>query len=1004
MWVDGLEKALYWFTSFFLEANVDSHCQLAAPLSDTTLLTSSNDLMSVIEIGGARRFVGPAEFDTMSAALSRALVKVMKGANGKQHSFSFGFRSSPESAVRLLKEILQPNLNTARRLGASDEIHLIDQVKALSAQCKEESIYLILYTHTAGLSPADRKRLNEWREAAAASMRKAAPGMGFRSDEFSQTPRVPSIALIPRHAAALNNLLQDLREDTDKNGVGILANVLDVGTGLSLMRRHLDATPFDSSWRPRLLGDRSAVLPGVAQRPGDASHLFPMRLGRQLVSEPLQEEFGDVEYAKRGNIYYAGVVLEVCPEVGSLPFSELTDRIGREIPWSLNLEMVPNGMSLRKIDQFYIGFMGSMGDQNGRVRDGWKHLKELDKAKYYIGAIRATLTTWATSESAVTDNLSFLRTSVESWGSTVVTNETGAPGLMALCAAAGFSKRMPAPYLPGPVAEFARMLPMFQAASVWNSGQLVTHTKGGRPYPVGLGTTKQDFWGVLNFAPSGRGKTFLMNMINLGILFAPGLEELPYLTVIDVGPGSRLVMDLARAILPEHLSRQITSIRIRNSRKYAVNPFDTQLGCDRPTAVDRDFQVSVVSTVCPVLGPEGERFIGQVIDEAYKMFGRNSPQQRRWQNSMSEGVAALLQKIEFEVTEKTFVYEVVDALFDRGLVDDASMAQRFAVPKLSDLIKASRATEILNAYDKTPTPTGELLIDVFTRNIQTAQTEYELISDFTQFEISNAKVVSIDLEEVVTGSDSEEGKRRAAMMFLFGRRLGAKNYFLRWDEIAPLVPDRYQAYQFDRIKRLEEAMKYLEYDEVHYATGMPAMAAQIAVDLRVGRKYKCVTVMSSQLLKDFPPAAVENCYTYFILGAGSETSLTGLRDTFGLSDSEVTAIKTECVSPGRLFGLFKTRDGATSQVLYSTAGAFIRWAFSTSKDDALLRTAVTELMGGRPADYLKALKMLAKQYPDGTAREAMDLYNRSRGEGSSGETVTNVFARKVMERASGIAA
>jgi len=989
---DLLERGLYWLSSFVLDGDADAHCQLRSPLTDTVNLTMADDLMSIIEIRGGRKLIGDKEFEEMAQNLANTMAKVMKFANGSQHSFAIGFRSSPQSAPRLLREIYTPSLMTTKRLGSTETIHLTDCIDTLARRCTEETAYLILYTHPAGLSPSDRKRLEVTREAAAAKYAKAAPGMRL-SDDISQRPRVPATPLIPRHTATLDQLVQDLTADVEKGGVGILAQLVDVGLGISMMRRHMDASAFDSSWRPVLLGDKRSVVPGASKRDRDASHMTPMRLGRQMVPEPLREFFGDVEFVKRGNLCYAGVILEVPPEEGSLPFAQLASRIGRQIPWSVNIELVPNGEKLRKADQMYAGFVGAMGEYNKRVKQGWREIKDLKNAGVYIAAMRVSFTTWAGTEQAVVENLSLLKSAIESWGSAVVTNETGAPGVLALTAAAGFSKRMPSPYIPGPMPELARMMPLFRPASVWSNGQLVAHTKEGRPYPVAFGSTQQLYWGTLIFAPTGSGKSFLMNQLNLGILLSPGLEDLPYLTVVDVGPSSRLVMDLVRSIVPADRRRQIASIRVRNSREYAVNPFDTQLGCDRPTEVDRDFQICVVATVCPGLGAEGERFIGQVINEAYKQLGRRSPTQRRWQNSMDAAVAKALEEIRFPATDKTFVWEVVDALFSAGRVADAGLAQRYAVPRLSDLIKAARAKEILDAYGSAPSATAEPILDVFTRGIQTALTEFELIADVTRFEIGEARAVSIDLEEVVTGTDSEEGKRRAALMFLFGRRLGAKNYFLRWDEIKDLVPERYLDFQEKRVKQLEESLKFLEYDEVHYASGIPSMTKRINEDLRVGRKYKCVTMMASQLLEDFPRAAVDNCYTYFILGAGTDTSLDKLQETFGLSRSETLAIKSECTAPGRLFGLFKTTKGTTSQVLYTGAGPFTQWAFSTSKDDALLRREVDQLMGG---DYLRALKTLTKAFPSGSCRDDMERYRLSRGEGATGETVAEVFAKKVV--------
>lgn len=990
---DAVEKGLYWLASFVLEGDSDAHCQLRAPLSETVMVTVNDDLMTVIEIRGSRKLIGATEFEVMAANLGTKLASVMKSGNGRQHSFAVGFRSSPHSATRMLREIVTPSMNTAKRLGLNDTAYFDDQVKALAKRCSEESTYLVVYTHRAGLSPSDQKRASAWREESGAKFSKASPA-SRTDDSYTQSPRGPIPGLVPRHAAALQNLIIDLEMDVSKGGVGLLVQELDVGRAMLAIRRHLDASEFAATWRPRMIGSKGAVLPSPAKRAREATDMFPIRLGRQMVTQSAVEIFGDAEIAKRGSIYYASLVLEVLPEEGSLPFGLLTERIGRQIPWTVNTEIVASGEKLRAIDQFFCGFMGAFGDYNRRVKDGWKELKAMKNAGVYVAGMRVTFTTWADSENEVVEHLSFLRSALESWGSATVTNETGSPGLSTLCSAAGFSKRMPAQYIAAPAVEAARMLSMFRPASAWDSGQLITHTKEGRVYPVGFGTTLQNYWGTLIFAPTGSGKSFLMNMINFGILTSPGLEELPYLTVVDVGPSSRLVMDLVRAMLPARLARQVVSLRIRNSPEYSVNPFDTQHGCDRPTEVDKDFQVATVSILCPTLGAEGERFIGQVISEAYQMLGRASPAQRTWQNTFDKKVSAALEEIGFLTDERTRVWQVVDALFAAGRVEDSSLAQRYAVPKLSDLIKASRAKEILGSYGEAPALNGEKMIDVFTRNIQSALTEYELIAGFTQFEVGSARAISIDLEEVVTGTDSEEGKRRAALMFMFGRRLGAKNYFLRWDELSGLVPDMYREYQMERVARLEESLKFLEYDEVHYASGIPSMSRRMQEDLRVGRKYKCVTMMASQLLQDFPPAAVENCFTYLILGTGTDTALEKLQNTFGLTNSEAHAIQTECTAPGRLFGLFKTVKGSTSQVLHSTAGPFMAWAFSTSKDDALLRTGVTNAMSG---DYLGALRALASLYAKGSARDAMEQYKRAKGETSSGETVTEVFTRKVLD-------
>jgi intracellular multiplication protein IcmB len=717
-----------------------------------------------------------------------------------------------------------------------------------------------------------------------------------------------------------------------------------------------------------------------------------------MVVQGFKESFGDAELSKCGSLYYASLMMEVLPETGRGRFDWLAARIGSTVPWTYSVEITPNGARSRQVDQIYAGFLGGFGDHNRRVKAAWDELRALANAGEYVVAVRVTLTTWASSERQAIDNLSFLRTSLESWESCVVSNESGEPALLGLTAAAGLTKRSPAPYMAGPLGELVHMLPLFRPASIWSGGQLNAHTRDGRLYPVAFGSSRQSFWGVLGFAPSGSGKSFTLSQINFGILTSPGLKEVPPLVCIDVGPGSSYVMKLLHSMLPQRLQSSVAWLRVRNDKDHTVNPFDTQLGCDMPTDSDRDFLVSVLTTVAPNLGVEGDKFCSQVIMQAYRHFSRTSPQCRVWQESFDAQLHRRLQRSGFELRDSTRVWDVVDWLFDRGDIEAANQAHRFAMPRLSDMVQAAQSKVIVDQYggdEPARTPNGEPLINVFMRNVTAAQSDYALISGFTRFDVGSARAIAIDLEDVVGSLSSQEGRRRSAVMFLFARRLGARNFFLRWDELSKLVPRRYAAFHERRCLEMEGALKFLEYDEKHYTTGVESIERQIEVDLRVGRKYKVVTMMFSQNIEDFNDAMVNNCYTYLIMGKGTAEESNKLRRRFGLSDSEIASIERECIRPGRLFGYFKTDMGDTSQILYTTAGPFAQWAFTTSKDDVLLRNEVERQRG-----FYDAIKTLAAVLPRGTVRRELEVYRRRAAQHQdNNRTEAEVFCDKVLDAA-----
>lgn len=991
MLVDSIEAGLYWFNSYFLEADADSLCRLRAPCTEQTFVTTTDDLFSVVRIMGAKNLVGEPEAELMSERLDTALKVAMRSGNGRQHAYAFGFRSNPKGAARQLREMFEPMVNTSKRLGAERSEIFIDRLKTLTAVCVEETVYLVVFTLKQGLSPNDLKRNAEWREKTGLAFAKASPGTPL-SDDFSQNPKMGVPVLLPRHEAMLTNLVDSLNANLDGGGVGVLAETLQVHEAVALMRRHLGADEVPTKWRPRLLGD---VQHGVNRSiPKSTDAMLPMRIGRQMLTSRFKEHFGDFEMCVREGVWYGSVVMEQCPESGSERFSVLASRIGRQIPWTVNFEVSPDGLETRKIEQLFASLFGGFGDQNKRVKAGWNELKEMKKSGSTIVALRATFTTWGKSEQECVDNISFLKSSIESWGSAVASNETAAMAMAAMASCAGFTSRTPAPFLPAPLSEVTRMLPAFRPASIWQDGHLVARTAEGRPYPVKFGTSEQDFWGTGIFAPTGRGKSFLMNMLNLGILFAPGLTELPSLVVIDVGPSSRLVMDLARSMLPPHLAEQVLSLRIRNDAKYAVNPFDTQLGLDRPTPADEDFLQVVLETISPGLGPDGPKLVGQAIKQVYKMLGRDASTARHWQSTYNLDLER--KRIEAGIpyeNNKTRVWDLVDAFFAKGMVSEAISAQRYASPLLADLITAVNEKEISGLFSTATTDSGEAIIPAFIRAVTTGIQEYQLISNITQFDVGNARAISIDLEEVVAAS-SEEGRRKSALMYMFARRLGARNFFLRWDEeLKPLTPPQYHLHHSSRVLKMQEQLKFLEYDEVHNASGIPSLQRLLQKDLREGRKYTVVTVMTSQLLADFPPAAVENCFNFFVLGVGSSNSSENVRSTFSLSHSEVRAIERECTGPGRLFGLFKTRRGTISQVLHTNAGPFERWAFNTDGIDASLRRQLADRVG----NYLDSIMILAREFPEGTARPRIDAMKAAAGVDGN-EAATNGYVKALIDK------
>lgn len=1014
-----LERFIYYFAGYFLKSDLQSRVNLLGPTSVDTLVTRDGDLVTYLRIRGARRLIGPKDFDAMAEKMADIMRVTMMDGSGKQHIFAVGYLSDPSGTRHEIRNLLQPAVTTAKRMGASKNasIWFDGREEFLGELCNDETAILAIYTLKSGLTPKESERYVEWmqtiRQKTNSSIQSGAKSKKIKAgvaadDLFNQIIHPVYPVLASRHNAVLTNFISTV--ENASGGIGIIVDKLSGRDAIYCLRRFVDGRGVPPNWRPALFGD-SAPVGSTLSREGDLGNVMPLPIARQIFTEPMNESYTGFELVEREGVWYGSLKMDMCPQEAPNPsFSNLIDRIGKKFPCAFSFEISPNGMDHKRMDQMFSSFFGGFGSHNRSMRDAWRELKAMGENGVYVAALRMVATTWSLDKDELGDQLATLKMALQSWGSCTVSNESGDPANLLIATAPSLARYNPAPYLPGPLPCFSRMLPLYRAASPWSSGQLLLRSQQGKPYPIAFGSTIQAFWGTLVFAPPGRGKSFLMNCLNAGLLFSPGLSDLPYIVIIDKGMSSANVIEMARGILPESRKHQAVSIRLRNTIEYAINVFDTQLGLDTPTPRERDFQVNIVASLCPNLGAEGVAFIGQVIDVAYAQLGRQSLQARRWQRAYDPKITDRLLEAGMRIDDDSQprIWDVVDKLFDLGDPHAAGLAQRYAVPTMDDLIVAANHDTIRDMYANTPAASGqELIIDVFIRAITTASKEYALLSTHTRFDIGDARVISVDLEEVLASATTEEGRRRAAVMILFARQLGARNFFLKWEEIENVVPERYKRYQEARVKTIFETLKFLEYDEFHNAHGMTDVLRMVETDFREGRKYNVVPLLSSQLFEDFSKELVATANNFFILGVGTAEAAKQIQTTFELSDAERLAIQNDCLGPGPkgapVFAMFKTDKGTVSQLLYNSASSMEQWAFNSSALDVAVRRAVQEELGD---DYWYMLKGLSTVFPKGTARHEIERLRENMGSDEAADergvavTVAKVAANKIRESVS----
>ena len=313
--------------------------------------------------------------------------------------------------------------------------------------------------------------------------------------------------------------------------------------------------------------------------------------------------------------------------------------------------------------------------------------------------------------------------------------------------------------------------------------------------------------------------------------------------------------------------------------------------------------------------------------------------------------------------QKTTWWEVVDALFIAGFTHEASLAQRYAMPLIADAASICRSQAVEDLYGKIIAPTGETLINAFGRMISSAVREYPVLSRITSFDLGEAKIVSLDLDEVAkSGGDAAD--RQTAVMYMLARYILGKNYYLTEDNVNDM-PEQYREFHRKRISEIREDPKRLVFDEFHRTSKAKAVREQVILDMREGRKWKVQIALISQSLDDFDETMVEFATGIYIMDAGQAQTVEKSAKIFGLSETAQIALRTRVHGPreggATFFVQYATKNGINQQLVTSTLGPIELWSFSTTVEDALLRNQLYKRIGPR-----EARRVLATLFPSGS--------------------------------------
>lgn len=960
--------------------SLSSFIRLETADSESVIVSSDGSLISYIKIEGSRQIIGEEEYNKIVEA---ATIKIGARFDRRGHALQVVFVRDPDRIRQKLEYLVRPSRKTAEAVQLDIQDLFEQRISHLQKFMRHESMYFVLWTRPDVLSPSEQKKSQKEAKEKAAS---------WPSSENGQYPMAALAPLRTRHKSFVTSVTSSLNE------MGIKGDLLEVHEALMHVRGVMFPDRANEDWRPCLPGDPIPARAPMSRV--DVSDIIWPSLPSQLVA-------GDAKTLGRsvvriGNLLWAGGDMTLGP-MDAMPFTTLMNRlVDADIPFRMSFLIEGGGAYSTQLRAFMASILGPTNTTNRQIKYSLEGLQAMARNEAVV-RIRVSFATWCKIEekSLIHDRLSILLQSIESWGYCQASEFSGDPLDCVMSSAMGIHCAGTGVTGVAPMMEIMKLLPWQRPSSPFRNGSMLFRTPDGKVWPYQTGTNLTTTWFDLIFAQPGAGKSVLLNTLNLGTCLSPGLSQLPFIAVIDIGPSSSGLISLIREALPLNRQHEAAYYRLQMSHQFAVNPFDTQLGCRYPLQDERSYLVELITLLCTPPGFDRpydgmQQLAGLVVDEMFRWRddAAANAEARPYLPRLEPDVDEAIQKFNVHLPADPYWWDVVDKMFDLGQYHVANLAQRHAVPTLNDAITASRRPQIRSLLEETSVGfSAETVISAFERMITSSIREFPILSSVTQFEIADTRICSLDLMDVAPQGD-ETADRQTSIMYMLARHALVRSWWMGLDVIKS-IPEKYQEYHSLRLQEIAESPKRLCYDEFHRTSKSYSVRSQIIRDVREGRKRGVQIVLASQLLEDFSKDMVDLATGIWVCGAAiSAKAVEEIQETFGLTETAREVIRHKLTGPkstgAPVLLVLGTTEGRYEQHVYNTLGPIELWAVSTSSEDVSIRTRLYQKLGAS-----RARQMLASSYPGGSARN--DIRRRVLLKSESGDSRSAMISEVIEE-------
>lgn len=965
-----------------LKYSAADYCDFETTDGHRNIVLNNGALLTIIKYDGTKSIVG---LETFTDYIENLTSKLSVFLNKKGHQLGMVF-SKDLNVTSELYELSRIKKETAKRLELDVGFIIDADEETYRSHVYEEKNYIFLVSFPSLLDSS---------EVALESKRHAERYKNVELPSFSDSQDILQVNsyLRSQHDSYVESFMNAITDTPFSSK----AEVLSAEEALHAVKKSVSPMTTDEKWRPLTPESKVKNIPIRLKNNHfryDPSNVLWSPLPEQI----MRCNIIGADKSSTGT-YPVGSVITDCriytpllvssPPKETVYFNELFtmlnnnstkvdmgggNYIERSLPYSISFVLQGDGFSGHATKKALAKILAVANSDNRNIKSALDSIEyRATKHKETMVLLSMSCMTWAENNAFGIDEIQIRRSklwrTIEAWGGAQVVEKGGDPIL-------GFVSNMPclsykhhAPKFVAPLRDSLTMMPWTRQASPFTNGSILNRTTDGKLLKLEAFSGEQKTWVKAYVGKPGSGKSVAMNNDIFETCLLAGLTRLPFIFMIDVGYSSRGFVNLIRDHLPPEKKYLAVYKRLKNDERSAINPLECLVGRMIPEASEIETMVSFLSTLITPEESKGEAekgmsgFLSLLIKKTFlsKMEGDESGNPNKYEYGRTPEIDQLVDKLNIDTFGLSY-FKLVEKFHKLKEYRARDLAHRLAMPILADTIfVVTNDQEIQKTYGNSITDMGGSLIDVYLRSVTEAETMYPIFCHTTAFDVDTARVVSLDLQDVIGNN-----QKQTSLFFQIAKIFAKKRTAISEDDVEKFPP-MYQDYYRRLVKNIIEDKKILAFDEMHNVKNDPNLFNSIIKDCREARKWNMEIKLASQELTDFH--LIQSFITsYVIADRGSPADIEYMKKTMNLNKESCQAIATHVKLNGSgltYFSLIRAKTVEYSSLMTLTLCPLKIWAFSTDPDDNFIRNAMFELVGDRP----KALMMLSKAYPFGVKKE-----------------------------------